>query len=151
MVDLDQAGFEPERYELHSSPVYSFVPDRRDFLKLLGGGLVVLVALPGASAQESGGGGRGRGGGGTPQDIGAWLHIAESGAITVYTGKVEMGQNIRTSLTQAVAEELRTGPAQIALVMADTMLTPYDGGTVGSQTTPQMAGGAHASVALRFS
>jgi isoquinoline 1-oxidoreductase len=137
---------EPERYELHRAPVYSFVPDRRDFLKLLGGGLVVLVALPRASAQESGGG-RGRGGAATPQDIGAWLHIAESGAITAYTGKVEMGQNIRTSLTQAVAEELRTQPAQIALVMGDTMLTPYDRGTFGSMTTPQMAPQLHRAAA----
>jgi nicotinate dehydrogenase subunit B len=139
--------FEPERYELHAAPVYSFVPDRRDFLKLLGGGLVVLVALPGASAQESGGGGRGRGGAATPQDIGAWLHIAESGAITAYTGKVEMGQNIRTSLTQAVAEELRTQPSQVTMVMGDTMLTPYDIGTVGSMTTPQMAPQLHRAAA----
>jgi nicotinate dehydrogenase subunit B len=143
MVDFQ---FEPERYELHRAPVYSFVPDRRDFLKLLGGGLVVLVALPRVSAQESGGG-RGRGGAATPQDIGAWLHIAESGAITAYTGKVEMGQNIRTSLTQAVAEELRTAPSQIALVMGDTMLTPYDIGTVGSMTTPQMAPQLHRAAA----
>ena len=41
-----------------------------------------------------------------PKDIAAWLHIGEDGSVTVYTGKVEMGQNIRTSLTQAVAEEL---------------------------------------------
>jgi isoquinoline 1-oxidoreductase len=143
MVDF---YFEPERYELHAAPVYSFVPDRRDFLKLLGGGLVVLVALPHARAQESGGG-RGRGGAAAPQDIGAWLHIAESGAITAYTGKVEMGQNIRTSLTQAVAEELRAQPSQIALVMGDTMLTPYDIGTVGSMTTPQMAPQLHRAAA----
>jgi isoquinoline 1-oxidoreductase len=145
-MEVNMADYiEPERYELHAAPVYSFVPDRRDFLKLLGGGLVVLVALPGASAQESGGG-RGRGGA-APQDIGAWLHIAESGAITVYTGKVEMGQNIRTSLTQAVAEELRSNPAQISLVMGDTMLTPYDFGTVGSMTTPQMAPQLHRAAA----
>ncbi len=43
-----------------------------------------------------------------PQEIGAWLHIGEDGQVTVYTGKVEVGQNIRTSLTQAVAEELRS-------------------------------------------
>ena len=42
-----------------------------------------------------------------PREIGAWLHIGEDGTVTVYTGKVEVGQNIRTSLTQAVAEELR--------------------------------------------
>ncbi|HVW85295.1 MAG TPA: molybdopterin cofactor-binding domain-containing protein [Bryobacteraceae bacterium] len=131
-------GFETERYELHEGPGYRFATDRRDFFKLVGGGLIVLLALrTEAGAQESGG--ARRGGQSMPQDIGAWLHISESGAITVYTGKVEMGQNIRTSLTQAVAEELRTQPSQIQLVMGDTMLTPFDFGTVGSMTTPIMA------------
>ena len=138
MPEIEIPGFETERYELHAGPGYSFVPHRRDFIKLLGGGLVVLLA---AQAQESGG--ARRGGQAMPQDIGAWLHIAESGAITVYTGKVEMGQNIRTSLTQAVAEELRCSPSSIQLVMADTMLTPYDMGTVGSMTTPIMAPQLH--------
>src|SRR5262249_38602737 len=69
---------------------------------------------------------------------GAWLHIGEDSAITVYTGKVEVGQNIRTSLTQAVAEELRVPVGRVRLVMADTQLTPYDGGTAGSRTTPDM-------------
>jgi nicotinate dehydrogenase subunit B len=145
MPEFEIPGFETERYELHAGPAYRFVSDRRDFIKLLGGGLVILLALGrDAEAQESGGGGR-RGGGGRPmpQDIGAWLHIAESGAITVYTGKVEMGQNIRTSLTQAVAEELRTPPSRIELVMGDTMLTPFDFGTVGSMTTPVMAPQLH--------
>ena len=41
-----------------------------------------------------------------PQQIDAWLHIGENGRVTAYTGKVEVGQNIRTSLSQAVAEEL---------------------------------------------
>src|SRR5262249_53898419 len=48
-------------------------------------------------------------------------------------------QNIRTSLAQAVAEELRMPVASIRLVMADTDLTPYDMGTFGSRTTPTMA------------
>ncbi len=123
---------EPERYELHAGPLYHFAPDRRDFLKIIGGGLAVLLVLNSeADAQERGHA--------LPQDIAAWLHIAESGAITVYTGKVEVGQNIRTSLTQAVAEELHVGPSQITLVMGDTALTPYDMGTFGSRTTPTMA------------
>src|SRR5215471_7753482 len=70
----DIPGFEVERYELHAGPTYRFVPDRRDFVKLLGGGLVVLLALN-AEAQESGGAGRrggGRGGQAMPQEIGAW-------------------------------------------------------------------------------
>ncbi len=129
-------GIEPERYELHAGPAYSFVPDRRDFFKIMGGGLAVLLVLGSqGEAQE-----RGRA---MPQDIGAWLHIAESGAITVYAGKAEVGQNIRTSLTQAVAEELHVDPSKIAMVMGDTMLTPYDQGTFGSRTTPIMAPQLH--------
>src|SRR5262249_13489534 len=62
----------------------------------------------------------------------------EDGKVTVFTGKVEMGQNIRTSLTQQVAEELRASMASITLIMGDTDLTPFDMGTFGSRTTPQM-------------
>ncbi len=50
----------------------------------------------------------------------AWLHIADTGAVTAFTGKVEVGQNIRTSLTQAVAEELHVPLESISLVMGDT-------------------------------
>jgi nicotinate dehydrogenase subunit B len=74
-----------------------------------------------------------------PQNLNAWLHIGETGIVTVYSGKVEVGQNARTSLTQAVAEELHVpGRQSINMVLADTDLTPYDMGTVGSMTTPQM-------------
>src|SRR3954454_16966673 len=95
--------FEVERYELTADPLYQFALDRRGFLGLLGGGILVVLA---ADAQESGGGRR-RGGGGeaVPQEIGAWIHIGQDGDITVHTGNAEVGQNIRTSLSQAVAEE----------------------------------------------
>ena len=53
--------------------------------------------------------------------------------MTAYTGKVEVGQNIRTSLTQAVAEELRVAPVAVKVVMGDTDLTPFDIGTFGSR------------------
>src|SRR6185295_16472191 len=75
----------------------------------------------------------------TANGVGAWLHIAEDGKVTVYTGKVEVGQNIRTSLAQVVAEELRTSLASVHLVMSDTKLVPYDAGTFGSRTTPDMS------------
>ncbi len=91
-------------------------------------------SLPAAAAARGGGGGQA-----APQDIGAWLHIGEDGQITVYTGKAEVGQNIRTSLTQVVAEELHVAPGSIHLVMADTQLTPFDMGTFGSRTTPDMS------------
>src|SRR5262249_60421133 len=67
-----------------------------------------------------------------------WLGIGAEGRVTVFTGKVEVGQNIRTSLTQQVAEELRVGMNVIRMVMGDTDLCPWDAGTFGSRTTPTM-------------
>ena len=129
---------EPERYELSAAAPYRFDLDRREFFKFLGAGvLVVSVLKPAVAAQESGGARRSQNDS-LPKEIDAWLHIGESGKITVYTGKVEMGQNIRTSLTQAVAEELRVPVESIELVMGDTQLTPFDMGTFGSRTTPTM-------------
>jgi len=139
---LDETYIEPERYELGGPPAYRFALDRRDFLRAAGAGVIVVSVLPGARGQESGGGRRGspsEAAENQPADVGAWLHVAEDGAVTVYTGKVEIGQNVRTSLTQAVADELSTPPSAITLVMADTDLTPFDMGTFGSRTTPIMA------------
>jgi isoquinoline 1-oxidoreductase len=142
-VELE--GIEVERYELREKPRYRFAKlfenlGRRGFLKGLGGGIVVVSILTrSADAQESGGGrGRGGRGGNMPQEIGAWLHVAGDGAVTVYTGKVEIGQNARTSLTQAVAEELGAPITSVTMVMGDTDRVPFDAGTFGSQTTPQM-------------
>jgi isoquinoline 1-oxidoreductase len=113
-----------------------FDVDRRGFLKLLGGGLLVCLYAPIAGAQGSGRSGQGRE---TPRELGAWLHIGKDGRITVFTGKVEVGQNIRTSLAQQVAEELRVSVDSIEMVMADTDRTPWDAGTFGSRTTRTMA------------
>jgi isoquinoline 1-oxidoreductase len=119
----------------------SVLESRREFLQRLGGGLVVLVAIDEIEAQESGGVRRRGGGAGRqmPQDIGAWIHIGQDGVVNVFTGKAEVGQNTRTSLTQAVADELRMPVASVRLIMADTDLVPYDAGTFGSLSTPQMA------------
>ena len=124
-----------------AGPTYRFEFDRRDFLKTLGGGILVFYLLERVEAQPPGGRRRGGGGGGqaAPQDIGAWLHIGEDGQVKVFTGKAEVGQNIRTSLTQVVAEELHIAPGSIHMVMADTQLTPFDMGTFGSRTTPDMS------------
>ena len=132
---------EPERYELFEDSRFRFAIDRRGFLQALGGGILVFHLTNNASAEQQPRGRRGSRGGGqpVPSEIAAWLHVGEDGRITVYTGKVEVGQNIRTSLTQVVAEELHSPPALIHLVMADTQLTPYDAGTFGSRTTPDMS------------
>ena len=132
------AGAEPERYELHADPSILFETNRREFFKFLGTGIFVACAASKAVAfQESG---RGRRGGEDhlPEEIDAWLHIGETGEITAFTGKVEVGQNIRTSLSQAVAEELCVPFASVRLVMGDTQLVPFDMGTFGSRTTPVM-------------
>jgi CO/xanthine dehydrogenase Mo-binding subunit len=132
---------ETERYELFESPGYKFNFDRRDFIKAFSAGIVFMVPLSRALAGQRGQGESGRGGAREqlPDDIGAWIHIDEDGGVTVFTGKVEMGQNIRTSLAQAVAEELHVPIATVRLTMGDTDLTPFDMGTFGSRTTPTMA------------
>lgn len=129
---------EVERYELAEDPFYNFTFDRRQFLKVFTTGIAFLVPMSHLLAQE---GESGRGGFNRelPQEIGAWIHVDQDGSIVVYTGKVEFGQNIRTSLAQAVAEELHVPISTVRLVMGDTDLTPFDMGTFGSRTTPTMA------------
>ena len=127
MTELEQ--HEIERLQ------YGFAVSRRDLFKFVGAGLVVGLCAPKAFTQESGAGFRGES---ASQDVDSWLHIAPDSKITVFTGKVEMGQNIRTSLAQQVAEELRAPLNSITMVMGDTALTPFDMGTFGSRSTPQM-------------
>ena len=133
-----QIPLEPERYELSAPPAYRFEVDRREFFKFLGAGILIVGVLKNAHAFQESGAGK-RPDESLPKEIGAWLHIGENGAVTVYTGKVEVGQNIRTSLSQCVAEELHVPVSKIQMVMGDTQLTPFDMGTFGSRTTPTMS------------
>ncbi len=129
-IDPNLESFQEERWRLLALPL-----DRRDFLRFFGGGLLVCLAHRPAVAQESG---RSFGGHPLPHDIAAWLHIDGGSRVRVFTGKVEVGQNIRTSLAQLVAEELRVPFDAVTMVMGDTALTPYDMGTFGSRSTPTM-------------
>jgi isoquinoline 1-oxidoreductase len=131
---LDPLADELAQHTIDDKP-YWFRLDRRDFLKLFGGGLLVCLANLPFWAQESG---HTFGSHELPKDIAAWLYIAADGRVTVFTGKVEVGQNIRTSLAQQVAEELRVPFDTIAMVMGDTDLVPWDAGTFGSRSTPTM-------------
>jgi isoquinoline 1-oxidoreductase len=103
---------------------------RRDFVKALGGGILVLVSLPSAAACAAPGSQRGY-----PADINAYLHIAEDGKVTLFSGKIEMGQGVMTSLTQMAAEDLGVALTSIHIVMGDTASCPFDAGTWGSMTT----------------
>jgi isoquinoline 1-oxidoreductase len=139
----DELLLEPERYELFEDPAYQFSFNRRQFLKAFSGGIALIVPMSNLVAstvqQEQGESGRNRSNERVPDDIGAWIHIDESGTVSAFTGKVEIGQNIRTSLAQAVADELHVPITSVRLVMADTDLTPFDLGTFGSLSTPRMA------------
>jgi nicotinate dehydrogenase subunit B len=106
--------------------------ERRDFFKILGGGILIffrpweaidILALPSEQSRT------------LPKDYNAFLRIAEDGNITGYTGKIEMGQGIITSLPQMMADELGVAVEKITMVMGDTDLCPYDQGTWGSLST----------------
>ncbi len=127
---------EPTNEELPPASWHHFEFGRRKFLKVTGGGLAIAFvlrdllsfageAMPASSAVPV-------------NQVGAWIYIGEDGTVTVYTGKVEVGQNIRTSLSQIVAEELNVPVSSVKMIMGDTDLVPFDAGTFGSRTTPQM-------------
>ena len=67
-----------------------------------------------------------------PSDFNAYLRIGEDGRVTGFTGKIEMGQGISTSLAQLLAEELDVSVDKVDMVMGDTDLCPWDMGTFGS-------------------
>jgi nicotinate dehydrogenase subunit B len=111
-----------------------FPLDRRQFLKLLGGGIVICFTVPHSLAIQEGE--RRRGGGQQlPQDFNAFLRIGEDGRVTGFTGKIEMGQGVITSLAQMLADELDVSLDSVHMVMGDTDLCPWDRGTFGSMTT----------------
>jgi len=131
-------AIEPERYEFSSPSLHQFELARRDFFKILGSGIAIFaIAKDAAALQETAPGPRIQPPQ-MPKEITAWLHIGEDGTVTAFTGKVEVGQNARTSLTQSVADELRVPFSTVRMVMGDTELTPFDMGTFGSRTTPAM-------------
>lgn len=122
---------------------------RRNFLKILGGGIIVffqpwnILDVMALTPQERRS---------LTKDYNAFLHIAQDGMITCYTGKIEMGQGIITSLAVEMAEELNVNPEKIKMVMGDTDLCPWDQGTWGSLTTrafgPNMRAAAAEALAV---
>jgi len=130
---------EPERYEFTAASFHQFELARRDFFRILGAGIAVFaIAKDAMVAQETAPGHRSFHNEELPKDISAWLHVGEDGSVTGFTGKAEIGQNIRTELAQTIADELRVPFESVRMVMADTALTPFDAGTFGSRTTPTM-------------
>ena len=115
-----------------SSPAIKHGMRRRDFFKILGGGIIVFfmplpeINLSSATAEQRRG---------LPKDYNAFLKIGEDGTVTCYTGKIEMGQGIITSLPQMMADELNVPLEKVKIIMGDTDLCPWDMGTWGSLST----------------
>lgn len=106
-----------------------FLIQRRDFLKYLGGGILIIftplescrnISKP-SNVSES-----------LPDDFNAFLHIDENGTVSCFTGKVEMGQGPLIALAQMMADELDVSFEKVKMVMGDTDLCPWDEGTWGS-------------------
>ena len=113
------------------------IASRRDFLRS-GGALVVSFSSVAALADDAG---FAQGPFGTQdqrvaRQLDSWLAIAADGRVTAYTGKCELGQGIYTAQTQLVAEELSVPLARVTLVQCDTSVSPDQGTTSGSQSTP---------------
>jgi nicotinate dehydrogenase subunit B len=103
---------------------------RRDFFRLLGGGIFIFFKpwdsleffdLQSQQARS------------LPTDFNAFLQITEDGSVNCFTGKIEMGQGAITSLAQIMADEIEVPYERVKMVMGDTDLCPWDGGTNGSR------------------
>jgi len=104
--------------------------DRREFLKLMGGGIFILFSVGDPFALQ--GQRRSRQ---YPEDFNAYLRIGEDGRVTCFSAKIEMGQGVMTSFAQMLAEELDVSLNTIDMIMGDTALCPWDAGTFGSRST----------------
>ena len=113
------------------------IPSRRDFLKGCG---ALIVSFNGAPLSPSPASGQGIFGTHSshidPTKLDSWLAIGADGTITAYTGKCDFGQGIFTAQTQLVAEELCVSITRVKLIECDTSVTPDQGTTSGSQSTP---------------
>jgi len=104
--------------------------NRREFLKCLGGGIIIFFCIGDSSVLQARSRGRGY-----PDDFNAYLRIGADGRVTCFTGKIEMGQGVITSLAQMLADELDVSLESVDMVMGDTSVCPWDMGTFGSMST----------------
>ena len=146
---IDQ--LEAERYELFEGPAYRFNFNRRQFLKAFSGGIALIVPMSNLVAhtlqQEQGESGRNRSNERVPDDIGAWIHIDENGMVSAYTGKVEIGQNIRDGQSK------RFDNHQRSIVKSDQCSSRVDEVTQGIQagiadTAGELSGDGSRSISV---
>ena len=75
--------------------------------------------------------------GATPVSV-AMIRMQSDGILNIAAGSTEMGQGVRTTLTQIAAEELTLPMDQFRIAGADTKVTPYDSSTGSSRSTTLM-------------
>ena len=63
-----------------------------------------------------------------------WVAFPAPGKVTIFSGKVEIGQGVLTAMVQLAAEELDVAASRIAIEAGDTDRTPNEGFTAGSQS-----------------
>src|SRR5260370_37451306 len=102
-----------------------------------GGALIVSFSLTGAFAQDQAAPAPAPmppGSLATTPYLDSWIRIDADGSITVFTGKAELGQGLKTALQQIAAEELDVSFESLKVVTADTRLTANEGYTAGSHS-----------------
>ncbi len=68
----------------------------------------------------------------------ALVRLGADGHVSILAGSTEMGQGVRTTFTQIVAEELALPLHRVQAVSVDTTVTPYDHSTGASRSTTVM-------------
>ena len=113
-----------------NAPAEKIQISRRAVLK--GGALTVCFALAGGPTGVSAQGVTGAPRRLDAKEVDAFLAVNGDGTVTVYCGKVDLGQGLRIAIPQIAAEELGIGIDKIKYVEGDTALTPNQGRTSGS-------------------
>lgn len=112
---------------------------RRTLLKAGGALVVTLGPARGALAQLARGADAALGRTLDTKQVDGFFAVHADGSVTLFCGKVDLGQGLRIAIRQMAAEELGIGIDRIAMVEGDTALTPNQGPTAGS--TGVMRGG----------
>jgi CO/xanthine dehydrogenase Mo-binding subunit len=113
-----------------NAPAEKIHISRRAVLK--GGALTVGFALAGGQTSVPAQGVTGPPRRLDAKEVDAFLAVNADGTVTVYCGKVDLGQGLRIAIPQIAAEELGIGIDKIKYVEGDTALTPNQGRTSGS-------------------
>ena len=102
--------------------------DRRDFLKIgatAGGGLLLAVYLPEHPRSLVG----------PPLQPNVFVRVDPSGVVSIWVGKADMGQGVRTSLPMIVADEMDADWDSVEIIQADAHPNKYGRQiTVGSSS-----------------